>query len=134
MAILTNNVTRCPYYEEESANVKSRWGCIVHDDLISRNLNQRRRAVIPNTEEGCKVSYVNDLLSEHSWQLPLQSINGTWNEIPPNGHPPPQCMETLFSRDNHLGNGIGGFPNTFNWTIPNNPHENCVFRARYIVH
>jgi len=40
-------------------------------------------------------------------------------------------MEAPHSRENHLGNGLGGFPNTFNWTIPNNPHENCVFRARY---
>ena len=61
----------------------------------------------------------------------MQAKNGTWFEFPPNGHPVPQCMETLFSRDNYLGNGLGGFPNTFNWTIPNTPHENCVFRARY---
>ena len=61
----------------------------------------------------------------------MQSKNGTWFEFPLNGQPAPQCMETLFSRDNHLGNGLGGFPNTFNWTIPNTPRENCVFRARY---
>lgn len=62
---------------------------------------------------------------------PVQAKNATWQEILPNDYPAPKCMETLFSRDNHLGNGLGGFPNTFNWTIPDNPHENCVFRARY---
>ena len=43
----------------------------------------------------------------------------------------PECVESLWSRDNHLGNGNGGFPNYFNWTIPDIPHERCVFRARY---
>lgn len=27
----------------------------------------------------------------------------------------------FWSRDNHLGNGIGGQPNIFNWTIPDKP-------------
>ena len=43
----------------------------------------------------------------------------------------PECVETLWSRDNHLGNGMGGYPNTYNWTIPDLPHEHCVLRARY---
>ena len=54
--MLTNDATRCPYYEAESANVKSRWGCIVDDMEIVRNLNQHNRVVIPNNEEDCLVS------------------------------------------------------------------------------
>lgn len=56
MAVLTNDATRCPYYEQESANVKSRWGCIVDNELINENLVQRSRAVIPNNKEECKVN------------------------------------------------------------------------------
>ncbi len=43
----------------------------------------------------------------------------------------PECIETLWSRDNHLGNSVGGFPNYYNWTIPSTIHENCALRARY---
>ena len=53
---------------------------------------------------------------------------------PPEGLAPPECVETLWSRDNHLGNGMGGFPNTYNWTIPADlEHEHCVLRARYNI-
>ena len=54
--MLTNDATRCPYYEAESANVKSRWGCIVNNTEINANLNRRNRIVIPNNEEDCLVS------------------------------------------------------------------------------
>ena len=54
--MLTNDVTRCPYYETESANVKSRYGCIVDNAEINRNLNNRNRVVIPNNEIDCRVS------------------------------------------------------------------------------
>jgi len=53
--VLTNDATRCPYYEEESANVKPRHSCIVPNELINRNLN-RQTAIIPNTEAECNVS------------------------------------------------------------------------------
>ena len=59
---------------------------------------------------------------------------GEWREYPPKaGLSPPECINTLWSRDNHLGNGVGGNPNHFNWTIPDLPHEHCVFRARYNI-
>jgi len=48
-------------------------------------------------------------------------------------------LEAPWSRDNHLGNGMGGFANTYNWTLPTREVEpciegdncNCVFRMRY---
>jgi hypothetical protein len=37
------------------------------------------------------------------------------------------------SRDNHLGNGIHGYANTFNWTIPDDTDDHCVLRIRYNI-
>ena len=59
-------------------------------------------------------------------------IPGVWQEFPAHGLPPPDCRETDFTRDNHLGNGQGGNPATYNWTIPVTlEHEQCAIRIRY---
>ena len=63
----------------------------------------------------------------------LQSINATWKEFPSHGLPAPECRETDWSRDNHLGNGKGGYANKYNWTVPDLDRENCVLRIRYTV-
>ena len=62
-----------------------------------------------------------------------ESIFGKWLEYPSFGLAAPDCQEAPWSRDNHLGNGIGGFPNSYNWTVPNLDHEFCVFRMRYNI-
>ncbi len=49
---------------------------------------------------------------------------------PMEGLAAPECVESISSRDNHLGNTKGGFPIYYNWTIPNIPHENCALRIR----
>lgn len=49
------------------------------------------------------------------------------------GLPPPDCFLSPKSRDNHNGNGPGGFPNMFNWTILDTPHEHCTLRLRYNI-
>ena len=54
-------------------------------------------------------------------------------EVPSHGIDPPECLKAAWSRDNHLGNGIGGFPLTYNWTIPDIQHEHCAFRMRYNI-
>ena len=43
--------------------------------------------------------------------------------------------EAPWSRDNHLGNSIHnpGYPNYFNWTIPDINRQHCVIRARYNI-
>ena len=59
--------------------------------------------------------------------------NGTWTEVRPmEGLEAPDCVESEWSRDNHLGNTVGGYPITYNWTVPNLPHEHCVLRVRYV--
>ena len=65
--------------------------------------------------------------------------NATWQEFPPDPRlSAPECVETYWSRDNHLGNTMGGYPINYNWTIPNIPHEHCVLRIRlvnvYMIH
>ena len=64
------------------------------------------------------------------------SPNGTygeWREFPPDSRlSAPECIESQWSRDNHLGNTRGGYPMYYNWTIPNIPHEHCVLRIRSV--
>ena len=45
----------------------------------------------------------------------------------------PQCMESDWSRVNHLGNGIGGHTNGWNLTYPGFAHERCATRIRYNI-
>jgi hypothetical protein len=43
----------------------------------------------------------------------------------------PECEESNWSRENHLGFGRNGQMNQYNWTIPNNPGAICILRERY---
>lgn len=61
-------------------------------------------------------------------------MKAEWKEVPAFGIGEPDCRETQFSRDNHLGNGIGGQPLVYNWTVPNTVHENCVMRIRWVAY
>ncbi|XP_013398503.1 protein DD3-3-like [Lingula anatina] len=123
VAVMTNNATRCPYYQEESANVKSRWACVLPRSVLV--MNYRRGIVVPNNKEDCE-----------AFVWPPNNPNGTrgvWTEFPAHGVAPPECRETEWSRDNHLGNGLGGYPNLYNWTIPEINHDTCVLRIRYNI-
>ena len=55
IAIFTNDASRCTYYQRESANVKSRFACVVPEGYINQNINRRRTARIPNEREACEV-------------------------------------------------------------------------------
>ena len=49
--------------------------------------------------------------------------------------PPPDCKEAMWSRVNHLGNGRGGQPLSYRWTIPHFPSgdkQRCVLRIRWV--
>jgi len=67
------------------------------------------------------------------WKIKYLNQNAVWSEIPPFGIPAPDCLLAPKSRDNHNGNGPGGFPNTYNWTIPNDIQDNCALRLRYNI-
>lgn len=113
IAVLTNDVSRCEMYQSESENVKGRWACKLPEEYLKKM--KWRNYKIPNNEKDCK------------------SINATWKEFPSHGLPAPECRETDWSRDNHLGNGKGGYANKYNWTVPDLDHENCVLRIRYNI-
>ena len=50
---MTNDVKRCPYYQEESQNVKSRWACVTPPQYTKHM--KMRRMVIPIDKESCEV-------------------------------------------------------------------------------
>lgn len=113
IAILTNDVSRCKLYQSESENVKGRWACELPKEYLKKM--KWRNYKIPNTQEDC------------------ESKNATWKEFPSHDLPAPECRETDWSRDNHLGNGKGGYTNKYNWTLPDLNHENCILRIRYNI-
>ncbi|KAK3102217.1 hypothetical protein FSP39_009657 [Pinctada imbricata] len=122
IAVMTNDVQRCEYYRTESANVKSKWACVIPMDTIKEN---QGRFLLPNNKEDCEAfTYPSN---------DPDGVRGVWTEFPAHGIPAPECRETEFSRDNHLGNGLGGQPNIYNWTVPNEIHEQCAIRIRYNI-
>lgn len=116
IAVLTTVPERCKYYQEESANVKSRWECV----FSVQQLEKLQDKVLPNNRLDCE-------------NFNESGITGVWKEISSHGLPPPECRETQFSRDNHLGNGLDGQPNRYNWTLPDIKEDNCVLRIRYNI-
>jgi hypothetical protein len=100
IAVLTNNPERCPFYRNESQNVKG-------------------------------VNYCN--LTQYNNQADCVKNQGGWLTSKPFRIPPPDCIESHWSRDNHLGNGKDGYPITYNWTIPDDVSNNCVLRVRYNI-
>lgn len=85
----------------------------------------------------CFLSISNCCDSFQAFRYPANNPNGTraeWTESPSHGIPAPICQETEFSRDNHLGNGLNGYPNLFNWTIPAEAiGERCTVRMRWVL-
>lgn len=123
IAIMTNNAKKCPYYQSESQNVKSRWGCYFSFEDLKKakdQINNFPKKSLPNNKEDCEKTEV-------------KGIKGTWKEFPAHGLPQPDCRETDLSRDNHLGNGLDGNPTVYNWTLPDIDEDKCVFRIRYNI-
>lgn len=116
IAVMTNNVSRCEFYQQESQNVKERWACFVP----VANLEKSKNTIVPNSKEECE-------------SFEMDGVKGEWRRFQPHGVPAPDCRETEFTRDNHLGNGLGGHPNLYNWTVPNIDQDSCVLRIRYNI-
>ena len=49
---MTNDVSRCEHYRNESHNVKDRWACIIPLMTLEKSHN----TVLPNNKEDCEVS------------------------------------------------------------------------------
>jgi len=133
LAIFTKDTEKCAEYIAESENVKSRWFCDVPDEVMISNYGENRNnwiARIPIQQEDCEAM--------HSVDGQGNSTHAVWTEVPPNGHPEPECLSSEPSRPNHLGL-IGHKKQwTHNFKVPSTLLEGqdeiaCVFRLRYNI-
>nr|CAB3228244.1 protein DD3-3 [Phallusia mammillata] len=126
IAILTNDVSRCAMYQNESQNVKERYACKVDPAFLYQysNKNPPDNKYIPITEAECN-TFVYEVNGE--------SKLGEWTRYPAHGIAAPNCVESQYSRDNHLGNTVGGQTINYNWTIPDSVNEHCTLRIRYNI-
>jgi hypothetical protein len=81
-------------------------------------------------------NYCSDPMYNH--EASCTTNGGTWMESPMHNIAAPECKELGWSRDNHLGNTIGGENLVFNWTIPQiaavgGAAPDCVLRMRYNI-
>jgi len=127
---------RCKEYKEESQNQKEKGECFF--DFKDFTANERKKGeldkffrnqnggnnAIPNNKEACE---------DYEVTYKGKTVKPTWRTVPAHNIPAPECLQAPYSRDNHLGNGIGGFPNTYNWTIPADFHDQCTLRIRYNI-
>lgn len=121
----TNTPERCEAVVQESQNVKPRAGC--HVGLT--DAKKLTKGWIPSDEAACKA------MAGATWKDVGQF---TWDAA--HDVLPPACVESMPQRDNHNGNTdgvsqgqIGGFPSTYNWTIPDIAGTHCAIRVRYNV-
>jgi len=91
IVIFTSNVARCPYFQKHSQNVMDKFWC-ESDDTDSANVEQF------NNEKACGQLY--------------------WKKVEAWNIETPKCYPTGWNRDNHLGNGLGGYANTYKWILP----------------
>ena len=80
IAVLTNNATRCPYYQTESANVKSRYACVMPSDFIKKNIySSGNDFIIPNNQADCEVwmyTYIPNNIPLYVIHMYLYPLNG----------------------------------------------------------
>jgi hypothetical protein len=112
IAIMSFTKDYCDFYVSQSENVLGKGYC-----------NNNGVQAAPNNQNDC--------------------VNGgyQWQFSTPSGIPAPDCISVPWSRENHLGNGVTGFTNSYNMTMPRtgdhpciaNGNCACVIRLRYNV-
>jgi len=139
IVIMTGDTSRCDYYKKHSQNQAKKSHCVsnFHElPIEARNADKNskvdqhfRKYPVPQTEEECE-DYASTLDSAGK----KYEITAKWVTVDEHDIPVPECIQSPYSRDNHLGNGIGGFPNSYNWTIPGDIEaDQCVLRIRYNI-
>jgi len=116
IAILTNDLSWCSYYQAQSQNVQSKNFC--RDPAT-------QAPTAENNQADCTTQ-------AHEWVT-----------VPAWGIAAPDCVRAPWSRDNHLGSGtlLPGYENMYNWTLPvqkdlpciAKDNCNCVLRIRYNI-
>ena len=112
IAVITDSPERCAYYQANSQNVVDKGVC-VH--------NVTGVYLSPNNPTACRAL------------KPSATTSGKWVSTGKWNLPPPVCQTPDRSRDNHLGNVMGGYPAHFNWTIPSDLNSRCTLRIRYNI-
>jgi len=109
IAVLTDRLDQCQWFEQESQNVKSKFLC--------RNTATCSNCIRYNTKEKCVGN------------------QGRWVEVGAWNEETVKCEQAPWSRVNHLGNGRFGQANTYNFSIPHlgSWDEKCVVRLRYNI-
>jgi hypothetical protein len=116
IAILTADDSWCSFYQSNSENVSPRGKCV----------DSNGNTLAPWNPQDCSTA------------------SGTWQVEPSlaNQYSAPDCIVAPWSRDNHLGNTLGGYTMSYNWTLPSASQEpcidngngcNCVLRIRYNI-
>ena len=59
--MMTNDATRCPYYQANSENVKGRWACVIPKDLMQQE--NVKGLTVPNNREQCEVRVYSFILT-----------------------------------------------------------------------
>jgi len=115
VAVLTNNASLCAEMTSESQNVKAKNWCTT---------------AAHNNKADCEDSGAN-------WRNDNDAGAGNVGRMGAAfGIEKPECLEAPWTRDNSLSGGntrFAGFMSNFNWTIPDTPGQNCVFRMRYNI-
>lgn len=136
IAVLTSNISRCQYYSEQTQNTRGR-------------LNPNGQGARPPwcmLDNGCDTAAC-EACNDEACVL-TECTCSDCNDISAK----PVCMEAFWNRDNHLGGGVGGQANLFNWTLPTKTtglragpastdaeadaaeeFDRCVFRMRYNI-
>jgi len=113
IAILVNDDSHCNFYTTNSGNNNNRYKCT----------DKSGKTIFPNNQNECNQN------------------NGVWTVVNAPGLAAPECVKAPWSRDNHLGNTLGGYTSNYNWTLPSSTQEscisnddcNCVLRLRYNI-
>lgn len=143
VAVLVDDSSLCAMYQQESQNVKSRFHCKISGyDLMLQNTKAGTNYYIPiNNQTVCEgISFPQATATGM-----ITTVTGQWREDPPwsdatgaklpqNWAPigQPDCKTLAWVRENHHGKPAGsGFFASYEWTVPNTPHEQCALRIRY---
>ncbi|XP_039249445.2 protein DD3-3-like [Styela clava] len=124
IVVFTNDPTRCEKYKEESQNEKGRYECDFPEEYWQ--VRKRMKIVLFGDKEKCEAS--TDTVDNVTYR-------GEWKWVPSHGIGKPECYKSIWSRDNHQGNTVGGYFAKYDWTIPDlaQYEEKCVLRIRYNI-
>jgi hypothetical protein len=115
IAVLTDVPNQaCDWFQSHSQNTKSRNRCVVPAGTLTGE------GQLPNNKAAC-----------------LQVQGATWKTDSSHGIAAPECFRSFDNLDNQLGNAVGkyysGNTNYYNWIVPKEAGNKCVFRIRYNI-